>query len=165
MVSNDYITQLSSSPRGSCRRWRRGVVGKATSRRRSHLGPDELGSREDADKIHKESQHPAEWTPRPPVEHQKNENIKVSVGFQLPLTRKPWTSFSNPCNKERGNICIKKSSCVFIIASVYLLCRYDAVDEYITWCFSLINWIISNRTVFDIKTVFTLNWIVTYITA
>ena len=27
---------------------------------------------------------------------------------------------------------MKKSSCVFIIASVYLLCRYDAVDEYIT---------------------------------
>ena len=30
---------------------RRNVVGKATSGRRGHLGPDELGSREDADKM------------------------------------------------------------------------------------------------------------------
>ena len=50
----------------------------------------------------KESHHPAEWTPGPPVEHQKNEKdtmltaIRVEVkilqflfGLQLPLTRKP----------------------------------------------------------------------------
>ena len=49
----------------------------------------------------KESQHPAEWTPGPPVEHQENEKdttltaIRVGVkilqflfGLQLPLTRK-----------------------------------------------------------------------------
>ena len=43
-ASNDYITQLSSSPSGSCGQLscRRDVVGKATP------GPDELGSREDA---------------------------------------------------------------------------------------------------------------------
>ncbi len=39
--------------------------------------PDELGSREDADKMlircSKERQHPAEWTLGPPVEHQENE--------------------------------------------------------------------------------------------
>ena len=29
-------------------------------------------------------------------------------------------------------------------------------------CVLMLNWIIWNRTVFDIKTVFTLNWIVTY---
>ena len=33
------------------RSYRRDVVGKATSGRRGHLGPDELGSREDADKM------------------------------------------------------------------------------------------------------------------
>ena len=50
----------------------------------------------------KESQHPAEWPPGPPVEHQENEKdttltaIRVGVkilqfmsGLQLPLTRKP----------------------------------------------------------------------------
>ena len=49
----------------------------------------------------KESQHPAEWTPRPPVEHQENvdghkswgQNIEVSVRSPAPLTRK---SLSNP---------------------------------------------------------------------
>ena len=34
--------------------------------------------------------------------------------------------------KWEVNIFIKKSSCVFIIASVYLLYRNDAVDEHIT---------------------------------
>ena len=33
------------------RSYRRDVVRKATSDRRGHLGPDELGSREDADKM------------------------------------------------------------------------------------------------------------------
>ncbi len=79
------------------------MVGKATSGRR---GPDELRSQEDAEKIlircSKESHHPAEWVPGPPVEHQENEKdttltaIRVGVkilqfmfGLQLPLTRKP----------------------------------------------------------------------------
>ena len=38
--------------------------------------------------------------------------------LQLPLTVKPHTTFSNPCNKVRGKYFIKKSSYVFIIASV-----------------------------------------------
>ena len=33
------------------RSWRRDVVRKATPGRRDHLDPDELGSREDADKM------------------------------------------------------------------------------------------------------------------
>ncbi len=50
----------------------------------------------------KESHHPAEWTPGPPVEHLENEKdttlmaIRVGVkilqflfGLQFPLTRKP----------------------------------------------------------------------------
>ena len=52
----------------------------------------------------KESQHPAEWTPGPPVEHQNKKDttltaIRVGVkilqflfGLQLPLTRKPWVT-------------------------------------------------------------------------
>ncbi len=50
----------------------------------------------------KESQHPAEWTPGPPVEHQENEKdttltairvevkiLKFLLGLQHPLIRKP----------------------------------------------------------------------------
>ena len=33
-------------------------------------------------------------------------------GLQLPLTCKPCTTLSNPCNKVRGKYFIKKSSCV-----------------------------------------------------
>ena len=33
-------------------------------------------------------------------------------GLQLPLTRKPHTTFSNPCNKVRGKILLRESSCV-----------------------------------------------------
>ena len=56
-ASNDYITQLSSTSQWSSRQleigrsYRRDVVRKATSGRRGHLGSDELGSREDADKL------------------------------------------------------------------------------------------------------------------
>ncbi len=57
----------------------------------------------------KESQHPAEWTPGPPVEHQENEKdtmlpamrVEVKIlqflfGLQLPLTVKPHTTLLNP---------------------------------------------------------------------
>ena len=89
----------------------------------------------------KESQHPAEWTPGPLVEHQENEKdtmltaIRVGVrilqfmfGLQLPLTHKPWITFSNPCNKVRRKYFVKE---VFLRLSL-LLCRYDADYEYIT---------------------------------
>ena len=46
--------------------------------------------------------------------------------LQLPLTCNPWTTLSNPCNKVRGKILLKKSSCVlpscvFIIASGFII--------------------------------------------
>ena len=117
---NYYITQLSSSSSCSFSRvgvgGRRGVVGKATPGQR---GPREPWLNWALEKMlircSKESQYPAEWTPGPPVEHQENEKdttltaIKVGVkmlqflfGLQLPLTRKPWITFSNPYNKVRG---------------------------------------------------------------
>ena len=81
---------------------RRDVARKATSGRRGHWGPDELGSREDADRCCKESHHPAEWAAGPPVEHLENDKdttltaIRVRVkilqflfSLQLPLTCKP----------------------------------------------------------------------------
>ena len=98
---------------GRC--YRRDVVRKATSGRRVLVtlmswGPEKLLIR-----CSKESHHPAEWASGPPVEHQENEKdttltaISVGVrilqflfGLQLPLTRKPSVTFSNPCNKVRG---------------------------------------------------------------
>ena len=58
-------------------------------------------------------------------------------GLQYPLTCKPSTTLSNLTNKVRGKYICKEvflclPSCVFVLASVLLLCRYDAVDDYIT---------------------------------
>ena len=68
--------------------------------------------------------------PRPPVEQHKrtrktqrdghNRGVKILqfiFGLQLPLTCNPWTTLSNPCNKERSKILLKKSSCAFLHAS------------------------------------------------
>ena len=92
----------------------------------------------------KESHHPAEWVSGPPVEHLENEKdttltaIRVGVkifqllfGLQLPLTRKHWITFSNPCNKVRGTYLLKKSSCVFIIVSLWY-CRWQYNNP--SWC-------------------------------
>ena len=36
------------------------------------------------------------------------QNIAVMFNLQLPLTRKPWITFSNPCNKVRGTYFVKE---------------------------------------------------------
>ena len=101
-------------------------------------------------RCNKESQHLAVG-PKPPVEQPQrtrktqrdshNSGVKIlqfMFGLQLPLTCNPWTTLSNPFNKVRGKILLKKSSCVFppacvfVTASVLLLCRCDDVDDYIT---------------------------------
>ena len=88
----------------------------------------------------KESQHPAEWTPGTPVEHQNEKDtvltaIRMGVrilqflfGLQLLLTRKPWITFSNPCNIVRVIYIYKE---IFLRLSL-LLCRYDTAHENIT---------------------------------
>ena len=62
------------------------------------------------------------------------QNVPVMFGLQLPLTRKPWITFSNPCNKVRGTYIYKE-----VFAHPLLLCRYDAVDDNIT-VKGLFNW-------------------------
>ena len=47
--------------------------------------------------------------------------LQFLFGLQLPLTRKPWITFSNPCNKVRGTYFVKE---VFLRLSL-LLCCYD----------------------------------------
>ena len=154
-VLNDYITQLSLTSQlnwvpvpvefdaqgasGVASRvlasWRRDMVRKATSGRRGLWALMSWGLEKMLIRCNKESQHPAEWAPRPLVEHQRTRKtqrdghkfgvkiLQFMFGLQLPLTCNPWTTLSNPCNKVRGNILLKKSSCVFIIilASVIII--------------------------------------------
>ena len=116
---------------------------EASGGRESHTRPKGLGAlmnwgpEKMLIRCSKESQHPAEWTPGPPVEHQENDKdttltaIRVGVkileflfGLQLPLKRKPWVTFSNPCNKVRGKYFVKEVFlCLFIIVSLWC-CRW-----------------------------------------
>ena len=71
--------------------------------------------------------------------------MKFMFSLQHPLTCKLWVTLFKPCNKVRGKILLKKSSCVlhacvlsscvFVLASVLILCRCDA--EW--WCRWLYN--------------------------
>ena len=91
-----------------------------------------------------------EWTPRPLVEHlreQERHNVTViTVGSKYEVyVRSPASShmqtLSNPFEtlaiKWEVNIFEKKSSCVFILRRLFmrlslLLSRYDTANEYIT---------------------------------
>ena len=84
----------------------------------------------------KESQHPAEWTPGPPVEHQNEkdnvagqksggQNIAVSVRSPAPShTQTLSNPFRTLAIKWEVHIFLKKSSCVFIIVSLWC-CRWQ----------------------------------------
>ena len=139
-ASNDNITQLSSTSEFSSgaswiedrtelvfqASWRRNVVGKATPGRGRPREPRwSLGTWE--------ADHPAEWAPRPPVEHQKNEKTQCD-GYKFGVKKFQLCSvsnslshanleqpFSNPCNKVRGNILLKKSSCVCLCHCVLII--------------------------------------------
>ena len=112
---NYYITQSRQKPRqlsgvpASCSR-----VGERCGWE-SHTRPKGLGAlmnwgpEKMLIRCSKESQHPAEWTPGPPVEHQENEkgttltaiSLRVKIlpflfGLQHPLTRKPWVTLFEP---------------------------------------------------------------------
>ena len=97
----------------------------------------------------KESHHPAEWPPGPPVEHQENEKdttltaIRMGVKIFLFCSVSPATShtqtLSNPFRtlaiKWEVNILLKKSSCVRL---------YHCVSKNITASFFSIsvNWLV-----------------------
>ena len=50
--------------------------------------------------------------------------LKFLFGLQHPLTRKPWNPFQTLAIKWEVNILLKKSSCVFIIVSLWC-CRWQ----------------------------------------
>ncbi len=97
------------------------------------LGPDELGSREDADKMRKESHDPAEWTPGLRLRIRRTRKTqrdghKSEGSKYCSYVRSPAPSHMHPLSnpfvplqiKGEVNILLKKSSCVFIIASVII---------------------------------------------
>ena len=90
---NYYITQSRQKSSDSCsyswrRSYRRDVVGKATPGRGSPGNPDGVwGPDKLLIRCSKESQHPAEWNPGLPVEHQENEKdttlTAIRVGVKI----------------------------------------------------------------------------------
>ena len=64
-----------------------------------------------------------------------NSGVKI-LQFMFGLSSLSHATLEQPFRtlqiKWEVNIFVKKSSCVFVLASVLLLCRYDAVDDYIT---------------------------------
>ena len=61
--------------------------------------------------------------------------IAVLFDLQLPLTVKPWVTFSNPFNKVRGTYFSKRTvSLVFIIVSICILHAYIYV-----LCIGIVN--------------------------
>ena len=131
------------------RSYRRNVVGKATSGRRGLWALMSWGPEKMLIRCRKESHHPAVWplglrlsirrTRKTQLDGQKfgGQNIAVvfdlqlSLSLSLSLTRKPWTTLSNPCNKVRGiyfskEVFLRLYHCVrlLFIASVCIQHRY-----------------------------------------
>ena len=123
--------QLSSSSSRVGDGVRRDLVGKATPGREGprealmSWGPEKMVTR-----CSKGSHHPAEWargfrlsSPKELERHNADghkfwgQNIAVMFDLHLPLTVKPHTTFSNPCNKVRGKYICKE---VFLRASLSL---------------------------------------------
>ena len=146
---NYYITQLSSSPSGSCSRVgdgdRRDVVRKATPDRRGPREPRwSLGSREDADKMQSRKPAPSRVEPRASgwasgererhnIDGHKNGGQNIAVSVRSPAPSHTQT-LSNPFRtlaiKWEVNILLKKSSCIFIIVSLWCCrWRYNSNDH------------------------------------
>ena len=123
-TANNYITQLSSTSDGQLeigRSYRRDVVGKATSGWRGIWALMSWGLEKMLIRCRKESHHPAEWpldlrfsSPGKQERHNVTAiSLRVKIlqflfGLQLPLTVKPHTTFSNPCNRVRGKYFVKE---------------------------------------------------------
>ena len=67
--------------------------------------------------------------------------LQFIFDLQLPITCNPWTTLSNPCNKVRGKILLKKSSCVFLPASLSLSCLrlINSLRQYVSSIYMYIS--------------------------
>ena len=98
----------------------------------------------------KESHHPAEWASGwAALENEKDTTltaIRLGVkilqflfGLQLPLTRKPWITFSNPCNKVRGTYIYKEVFLRLFVSLWYCIWEYNSKNLYSLHCFKTQN--------------------------
>ena len=69
--------------------------------------------------------------------------MKFMFGLQHPLTCKPWTTLSNPCNKVRGKYVVKEfflrlSACVCLIMVSLWCCMnmYMYISIFIMWVYN-----------------------------
>ena len=59
----------------------------------------------------------------------RGQNIAVMFDLQLPLTVKPHTTFSNPCNKVRGKYIVKEVFlCRLLLRLINLLRQYVSLN-------------------------------------
>ena len=102
------------------------MVGKAT--------PDRGGPRKSPDGVDPKTSGWASKRTRKTQRDGHNSGVKIwslcSVSSILSHAN-PWTTISDPCNKMRGKMLLKKSSCVFLQAFSFMrlslmLCRCDA---------------------------------------
>ena len=122
--------------------WRRDVIGKATSDRRGLWALMSWCPEKMLIRCRKESHYPAEWP----------------LDLQIPLTVKPHTTFSNPCNKVRGKYFIKEvflrlSACVCLYYCVVMMLHEHVYDNitypYLSWDSS--RGIVANRRYINLK--------------
>ena len=95
---------------------------------------------------------PMEWTPTSGEQQRHNvtvissggQNMKFTLGHQLPLTCKPWTTLSNPCNKVRGKYISASSFLRPLLLCLLSLRRYvSSIYMYISAWIS--RWLYNNH--------------------
>ena len=118
------------------------MVGKAT--------PDRGGPRKSPDGVDPKTSGWAFKRTRKTQRDGHNSGVKIwslcSVSSTLSHAN-PWTTLSNPCNKLRGKYVVKKSSCVFPLASLSLcrcelfyiyMCMYIDVNLHM-WLYNIVR--------------------------
>ena len=145
----NWVRRASAVARRVSDSWRRGVVEKATPDRGGPRKPRwSLGSREEAIKKASIQQWALGLRLSSPIEQERHNVTVITVGSRYYSLCSVSNSLSH-ANLEQPfrtlaikwevYILLKKSSCVFLHASVLLLCHCDAVDEYITVAFISCN--------------------------
>ena len=133
---NYYLTQLSLGCQSSCQQNSRQLETRCG--REGHTRP--RGPSESPDGVDPKTSGWISERTRKTQRDGHNSGVKIwslcSVSSILSYAN-PWTTLSNPCNKVRGKILLKKSFCVFLPA-FSLLCLYRCVavnySTYICAC-------------------------------
>ena len=125
---NYYLTQLSSSPRA--------VASRIPAKLETRCG------RESHTRLRGPSGTPMEWTPGSREQEKHNVTV-ITVGSRYYSLCSVSSSLSHATleqpfwkltNKVRGKILLKKSSCVFLHASVFVVVSWIILHIYVHVC-------------------------------